>query len=138
MSAMQAARFNIFWFMWLPAPMAIMLVATRNRSCARLILGSVVSILATFMLSILAVDRKWSIRLSPEVTPQELEYATTDGANMAFTLLVFAPAEAVLFTLLWGLVGRYVWEKQRAVSRLLKFDFNSLVIRATDGSAPDE
>jgi hypothetical protein len=115
MSAMEAARFNVFWFMWLLAPMAIMLFATRERSSLRLIVGSLASILATFVFSILAVERKWSIRLSEAVTPEELEYATTDGANMAFTLLFLAPAEAVFFTLVWGLVGRYAWAKQRAI-----------------------
>ena len=110
---MELARFNIFWFAWLICPIAIMMYATYKSNRKMLVIGIVCSILLTYLFSNLAVHRKWNIRLNVAKTQNEIEYATADGANKAFTLIFIAPSEAILFTSLWGVIGTYWWRLKR-------------------------
>lgn len=105
MDPMAAARFNLFWFAWLLAPALIMFAAAYRRRRMDLVLGILFSLSATFVLSNMAVSEKWEIRREIAVTDDEMDRASADGANLAFTLLVFAPLEAVVFTTIWGVIG---------------------------------
>ena len=113
MDAMTAARFNEYWFLWLLAPAAIMLAFTYRRRRWELVLGVLLSLAATFALSNLVVSEKWEIRNQIAVTTAEQAYATADGANLVFTLLVFAPLEAIVLTTLWGVLGWRLWPRAR-------------------------
>jgi hypothetical protein len=111
MDAMEAARFNGYWFLSLLAPAFVMLLVTYWRKKAVFVSGVVISLVLTYGLCNLAVWEKWDIRNEVARTKEEREYATADGANLVFTALLFAPCEAVLYTCLWGFVGRKVWPK---------------------------
>jgi len=110
---MDAARFNIFWFLSLIAPAAIMFAATYFQRRWILILGILLSLSATYFLCNFSVQEKWRIRFESAKTEQEIERASVDGANLVFTLLVFAPAEAVTYTGLWAVVGWRTWRRVR-------------------------
>ena len=113
MEELAAARFNIFWFLWLLAPLVVMLAATFRHRRWDLIVGAAVSLASTYTLSNLAVQEKWRIGNEIAVTPEELAYATADGANLVFTLFLIAPIEAILLTSLWGFVGWRIWPRIR-------------------------
>ena len=59
------------------------------------------SMAATFVLSNLAVQEKWDIRQQIAQAEQKLRRACADGANIVFTFLIFAPAEAIVLTTFW-------------------------------------
>jgi hypothetical protein len=88
MDAMIAARFNTYWLLSLAVPAVAMLFATFWRKRYVFIAGAVVSLLATYYLSNLAVQAKWRTRFELARTEQELEYASADGANLVFTLFL--------------------------------------------------
>ena len=99
-------RFNVFWFLSLLAPGLIMYIAFKIRTKLAIIGLSVISLSATYGLCVLAVIRKWELReASAYTTPNQMEYAIGDGANLIFTTYLSAPLEAVLWTVLWG----YIW-----------------------------
>jgi hypothetical protein len=111
MDAMIAARFNTYWFLSLAVPAVAMLFTTFWRKRYIFIAGAVVSLLATYYLSNLAVQAKWRTRFELAKTEQELEYASADGANLVFTLFFGAPLEAVVYTGFWGFVGWRFWSR---------------------------
>ena len=111
MDDMMLARFNLFWFLWLSAPILPMWYATRKLSRVRLICCAALSLLLTYCFSNLAVDRKWDLLSDWADTPEEMEIAQRDGANRVFTLSLLGPAEAVALTVFWG--GFFRWQRQR-------------------------
>ena len=117
MEAMAAARYNEYWFLWLFAPFVVMLAATFRHRRWDVIIGIGVSLATTYTLSNLAVQEKWRIRNEIAVTPEEVAYATADGANLVFTFLLIAPVEAIVLTWLWGLVGWRCWP---SITRAIK------------------
>lgn len=110
---MESARFNIYWFVWLIAPALTMLIATYKPNKTKIVSCVLLSLVLTYTLSNLAVIRKWDIRMEIAKTQAELDYATTDGANKAFTLMFFAPLEAIFFTSFWGGIGYLLSRKKR-------------------------
>lgn len=115
MDPMLAARFNGYWFASLLAPALVMLVATFFSRRWTLVLGVMVSLCATFVLSHLAVERKWRLRGEIAVTQADRDYASADGANRMAAILVIGPVEAIVFTAAWGFVG---WRSWRRIRRL--------------------
>ena len=111
MEEMAAARFNIYWFLWLLAPLSVMLVATFRKRRWNLIIGIAISLATTYALSNLAVQEKWRIRNESAVTATEQAYAIGDGANIVFTLFFIAPIEAIVLTCLWGFIGWRFWPR---------------------------
>ena len=108
---MDAARLNLFWFLSLLVPAAIMFGATYFQRRWVLVLGIVFSLSATYVLCNVAAQKKWDIRIENAKTDQELEAATADGANIVFTAFLFAPLESVTYTWLWSVVGHRTWRK---------------------------
>ncbi len=115
MDHMMLARFNLFWFLWLSAPILLMWYATRTSRRVRLICCAILSLLLTYYFSNLAVDRKWDLLSDWADTPEALEIAQRDGANRVFTLLFLGPAEAVVLTVFWGVLFR--WQRQRQINK---------------------
>ena len=113
MNEMAAARFNIFWYLSLVAPLVIMLAATYWRRKSVLWLGACVSVVATYLLCNAAVQTKWQTRFEIAKTEEEKNYATTDGANLVFTAFIIGPFESILYTSLWGVVGWRAWPRIR-------------------------
>jgi hypothetical protein len=109
MGEMAAARFNVFWFLSFLAPAVIMLLAASRKEKRIFIAGVIISLVATYTLSNLAVQEKWQTRFEIAKTKEQLEVATADGANLVFTAILFAPLESVLYTWFWGYIGRKAW-----------------------------
>lgn len=103
---MDGARLNVFWFLSLLAPALIMLSASAGRRIWLSLSAAVVSLGLTYWLCLLSVERKWDIRASLATTEAQRQWVYDhDGANQAFTAVVTGPLEAVVYTVLWGLVG---------------------------------
>lgn len=83
---MDDARFNVFWFLSVVAPAAIMLAASIGRRVWLTLIAGAASICITYWLCLLAVVRKWDLRLARATTEvqQQLVY-DSDGGNQAFT-----------------------------------------------------
>ena len=109
MDPMTVARFNVFWFLSIIVPAAIMLAAARSRRRSVLLPTVVASLLLTYVFCNLSVQTKWSIRSVRAQTAEEMEFAQADGANLVFTAFFIGPFEAVFYTTLWGLLGRRIW-----------------------------
>jgi|GEM_PF-5946580 len=109
MEELVAARFNLFWYLSLIAPAAIMLTVTYFSRKTLLITGIVLSLLRTYLLCNVSVQQKWKIRNELARTDEEMEYATADGANRVFTAFVIGPFEALLYTSFWGICGWRLW-----------------------------
>jgi len=112
MEANELARFNVFWFLWLLAPMVIMLPAAYVKKRAVLIAALTTSLLLTYSFSNLAIVKKWEIRLNAAVTEEQIEAAAADGANKVFTRYFFAPIEAAFFTWIWYWIGSSIWRSR--------------------------
>jgi len=137
MGEMEAARFNVYWFLWLLVPAIIMLAATYRRRRWFLVVGVVLSLSATYALSNLAISEKWRIRNEIASTAQEQAVATADGANLVFTRFFFAPIEAVVVTLLWGLAGCRFWPRARnALGIVPNTSFQRTRVRGGRGLGP--
>jgi len=103
---MDVARFNVFWFLSLLAPAAIMIGASAGRRIWLSFVAAAVSLGATYWLCLLAVSRKWDIRAASAATESQKQWVYDhDGANQAFTAVVTGPLEAVVYTLFWGVIG---------------------------------
>jgi uncharacterized membrane protein len=102
---MEAARFNIYYFLTFVTPAVLMLAAGVSRKVVMLFIVAILSVVVTYLLDVKAVDTKWATRIRLARTEEEMEYATADGANLVFTGYVMAPVEAILYTTLWGVVG---------------------------------
>jgi|SRR5215831_6665641 len=113
MNEMEAARFNVYWYLSLVVPAIIMLGVSCWRRKPILWLGIVVSLVATYLLCNAAIQTKWRIRNEIARTDEEREYATTDGANLVFTALFIGPFEAILYTSIWGVVGWKILPRKR-------------------------
>ena len=111
MEELYAARYNIWWYLSFFTPFGVMILATFWHKKSWLVLGVVLSVVATYSLCNLAVQKKWHDRLELAETDEELSYATRDGANLVFTALVIGPFEAILYTSIWGVVGWRLWPK---------------------------
>ena len=109
MEAMEAARFNVYWYLSLVVPFFIMAAATYWRKKSILWTGVVVSLLATYALCNLAVQTKWQTRWEIAKTEEEQRYAAADGANLVFTAFIIGPFEAILYTSVWGVLGWRIW-----------------------------
>ena len=88
--------------------------ATRNRTIFWR--GVAASLIVTYLLCVQATEVKWAIRTSTASLESDVEFASTDGANLVFTALVFAPIEAIFFTWLWGKIGRLIWPRKSVSS----------------------
>lgn len=113
MNAMEAARFNVYWYVSIFAPALIMLFATYWRRRSILILSILISLFSTYALCNISVEEKWRVRNEIAQTDAEREYATADGANLVFTLIFIGPFEAILYTSFWGVVGWRLWPRIR-------------------------
>ena len=103
---MDGARLNVFWFSSLLAPALIMIAASTALRIWLSLAAAVVSLGATYWLCLLSVTRKWDIRASLATTDaQKLWVYDHDGANQAFTAVITGPLEAVVYTVLWGVIG---------------------------------
>ena len=109
MKAMDAARFNVYWYLSLAIPFLLMIVVTYWRKKSILWSGVAVSLVATYLLCNAAVQTKWQTRWEIAKTEKEQRYATADGANLVFTAFIIGPFEAVLYTGIWGFVGWRLW-----------------------------
>jgi len=96
------SRYNIYWYLTIIVPFIIMLISSKNKKPKVFILGSLISIFVTTTISMLAIDEKWSIRLSEAQTEQQFSEATADGANIIFGYILIAPFEAFFYTFLFG------------------------------------
>lgn len=114
MEAMAAARFNIYWYLSLLAPLLIMAAATYWRKKSILWSGVVASLVATYLLSNLAVQEKWETRYRIATTEEEHRYAAADGGNLVGALLIIGPFEAILYTSIWGVAGWRIWGRVRS------------------------
>jgi hypothetical protein len=108
---MEAARFNVYWYLSLFAPAVIMVVATYRRRKLLLWTGVGASLVATYLLCNMAVQERWKTRLEIAQTDEEKRYAMADGGNLVGTALVIAPFEAILYTSIWGVVGWRIWPR---------------------------
>ena len=113
MEQMANAQINVYWYLSLIAPFAIMISATFWRRRWILWAGVVLSLVATYFLCNFSVVEKWRIRNEIARTDEEKLYASADGANLAFTAFVFAPVEAVIYTSVWGVLGWQLWGRIR-------------------------
>jgi hypothetical protein len=113
---MDDARFNVFWFLSLLAPAAIMLIASLGHRLWQSVIAGALSVYLTYWLCVFAVERKWQMRLAQATTDEQLQRATADGANLTFTALITGPLEAVLYTVLWGIVGWKLISRHRLKS----------------------
>lgn len=111
MEDLYAARYNILWYLSFLAPVVIMVISTFWRKKSILILGIVLSLITTYALCNLSVQRKWQIRNEIAKTEEERAYATADGANLVFTAFFIAPFESAVYTALWGFLGWKLWPK---------------------------
>ena len=103
---MDDARFNAFWFLSLVAPAAIMLIGSLGHRLWQSLIAGALSVCLTYWLCLLAVERKWQTRMAEAATDEQLQWVTnSDGANQAFTSVITGPLEAVVYTVLWGIVG---------------------------------
>jgi hypothetical protein len=103
---MDGARFNVFWFLSLLAPALIMIAASTARRIWLSLAAAAISLGATYCLCLLSVERKWDIRLRLATTDAQRQWVYDhDGANQAATVVITGPLEAVVYTVLWGVVG---------------------------------
>lgn len=96
-----------------------MLTAAYIRKRYVTVVAIAISLSFTYAFSNLAVLEKWKMRAQTAITEQQQEAAMADGANNVFTLIIFAPLEAVVFTWFWFWVGRNIWKprnRAKAVS----------------------
>jgi hypothetical protein len=103
---MDGARFNVFWFLSLLTPAAIMLAASLGRRWWLSGAAALASLAITYWLCLLAVEQKWTTRLELATTEAQRQWVyDSDGGNQAFTAVVTGPLEAIAYTALWALVG---------------------------------
>jgi uncharacterized membrane protein YkvI len=114
MQELISARFNIYWYLSFLAPAIIMLAVTYRQNKKLLVVGVIVSPIATYLLCNLAVQEKWQTRNQLAQTEEEMSYATADGANLVFTAFFIGPFESILYTSLWGMLGWRSWPKIKA------------------------
>ena len=109
---MQDGTLNAYFVGSFLVPAVIMVAAGIARNDRLLFIAMLTSLVATYWLANLAVREKWNVRFETASTDAEIKRATTDGANLVFTALLVAPAQAVLSTALWcwvgSLIGNYV------------------------------
>jgi len=101
---MEDARYNIYWYLTIFLPLLIMYFSSRNKNPKKFILGALVSIFFTTTISMLSINKKWSIRISQAQTEEQLTEATADGANILFGYIFIAPFEAFFYTFLFGFI----------------------------------
>jgi uncharacterized membrane protein YiaA len=121
MEELIAARFNVYWYLSFVAPAVVMLIFTFSRTKKLLILGVIISLIATYTLSNIAVQEKWKVRNQVAQTDIEREHATADGANLIFTAFFIGPFEAIIYTSIWGVLGWRLWPRVRR-KWLVKFE----------------
>jgi hypothetical protein len=103
---MDAARFNVFWFLSIFIPAVIMLAASLGRRWWLSGIAALASVATTYWLCLLAVSRKWSLRLELAATEAQRQWVyDSDGGDQAFTAVVTGPLEAILYTMLWAFLG---------------------------------
>ena len=111
--------YNLLWWFSLIAPVVIMFVSCAAKTRRVFWIGFFASLVCTYLLSVYATEAKWSIRNATATTETEVLHATSDGANLAFTAILFAPLQAVIFSWFWGWVGRRVWKYPSLANRSL-------------------
>ena len=112
---MDGGEFNIFWFLSLLAPAIIMLAASISRRVWVSLLAALVSLGATYWFCVLAVAKKWDIRGQLATTEAQRQWVyDNDGANQAFTAIISGPFEAILYTIVWGVLGWKLVKMYRA------------------------
>ena len=83
-----------------------MLAASAGRRIWLSLGAAAISLAATYWLCLLAVARKWDIRAASAATDAQKQWVYDhDGANQAFTAVVTGPLEALVYTLIWGVIG---------------------------------
>jgi len=111
MESMIGARYNLWWYLSIIVPAMVMVIGTFWHKRYILIIAIILSLFATYTLCNIAVREKWKERLELAQTVAELEYATADGANLVFTAIFIGPFEAILYTTIWGIIGRVGWKR---------------------------
>jgi hypothetical protein len=111
MEEMISARYNVWWYLSFIVPALIMIAGTYRRNRVILVIAVIISLFTTYALCNLSVRKKWHKRYEIAKTQEEMDYATTDGANLVFTAIFIGPFEAILYTFLWGFVGYKLWPK---------------------------
>ena len=111
MEELYAARYNIFWYLSIIAPAAIMIFSTFWHKKQTLIIAIIISLVTTYTLCNLSVQKKWRTRYEIAKTEKEKAYATADGANLVFTAYIIGPFESALYTTIWGVIGWAGWTK---------------------------
>jgi len=96
-----------------------MMAATYWRNKYIVLLGILLSLIATNRFCNIAVEEKWDTRNKIASTPQQIEKAHADGANRLFTLLFIAPFEAVVYTAFWGFLGWRYWPRLRGQTAVI-------------------
>lgn len=111
------ARFNLFWFLSLAAPCLIVTPAAyfaRSLRSNRLRIAVAAALALTWWLSVQSLERRWVMYMERARTDAELTAATTDGAQRIAWALIGAPAEAVVSTVVWGVIGWQLGRRRRA------------------------
>ena len=111
MEEMIAVRYNLWWYLSLFVPALIMLTGTFWNKRYLLIIAIIFSLVSTYTLCNISVREKWKVRYEIAKTSKELDYASADGANLVFTAIFIGPFEAILYTTIWGVIGRVGWKK---------------------------
>jgi hypothetical protein len=118
MEEMIAARYNLWWYQSFFVPAFIMLVGTFWNKRYILIISIILSLVSTYMLCNISVREKWKVRYEIAKTSEELGYAYADGANLVFTAIFIGPFESILYTTIWGVIGRFGWKRLKAKRKM--------------------
>ncbi|MDB5336352.1 MAG: hypothetical protein JWN70_1971 [Planctomycetaceae bacterium] len=102
---MQDGSLNEYFYLSVIVPVVLMVVAGLIYDQKIFMVAVVGSLIATYQLGNLAVQKKWEIRNRTAVTEIEKVRATADGANLVFTAILIAPVQAVVLTFFGSWVG---------------------------------
>ena len=114
MEEMIAAKYNLWWYLSFIVPALIMLFGTFWNKRYLLVIAVILSLVSTYVISNISVREKWEQRYEMAKTSEELDYASADGANLVFTAIYIGPFEAILYTTIWGVLGRFGWKRLKA------------------------
>ena len=104
MEELYTAKYNVYWYLSYIVPAVIMIFTFYWNKKWILVMGIIISLLATFFLRVAAVDEKWNIRNEIADTPEEKTYAEADGANLIFETAFIAPFQAIVSVICWSII----------------------------------
>ncbi len=102
---MQDGSLNEYFYLSVMVPVALMIIAGLIYDQKIFLVAVVVSLIATYQLGNLAVQKKWEIRNRTAVTEIEKVNATADGGNLVFTAILIAPVQAIVLTFFGAWLG---------------------------------